>query len=251
MRFVNVASCMTITLAGCGGSSGELGLQSSPDAGQVAPARCPPSGPLLAALPYAGSLYLPENFELFIQAFGAVAGDLQVTRRDGTPVASQHILTIAPGIFQIHPADIGCAPEACTLDVSWGGQSIAVGGDVHPFGGVDNLAPQFNAGLTLTNPELDETCPRPVALHAHMGAGIGPTGTNSDPQTGTPAHFVEMEDGAGGWTPVGGVVAFAWALDFDIYVDRGIGQRCFRAVAVDSAGNVTRDQNPVCLDPGL
>lgn len=236
---------------GCGGLEHGPGTLGSGNPGQPAGSRCPVSGPVLAALPYGGSLYLPENFELFIQADGAAAGDLQVSHRDGTPVATQFILPIAPGIFQIHPSDIGCEPRECKLDVVWGAQSTTLGGNVHPFGGVDNTPPELDAGLTLTDPEVDENCPRAVALRAHMNRGRGPRGSNAEPQTSTPVHLIEMQDGAASWTPIGGIVAFNRELDFDIYVDRGIGRRCFRGVAIDSAGHITRDPNPFCFDPGL
>lgn len=237
---------------GCGGVDE---AQAPLDAGPQAGTRCPPSGPKLAALPYEGSLYMPENFELFIQAFGADPSTLQVAHRDGTPVAASDIQTIAPGIFQIHPTDVGCVsgPSAgCLLDITWAGETISVGGNVHPFGGVDTTPPQLDAQLQLTNPELDPSCPRPVVMRAQMSSGSSPPFTNDQPQSANPVHVVEMEDGAGGWIPVGGVVEFGHPLEFDVYVDRGVGRRCFRAVSIDSAGHVTRDDaNPVCLDPGF
>lgn len=208
---------------------------------------CAPEEPFLSTLPDYRSLYLPENFKIYVQAAGAASADIEIETNGGEAVGSDRLSPLAPGIFMLDPHQLDCA-TGCLLRFSRSDAVERAGGAVHPFGGRHEVVSSFDAGLSV---EVLARCERNILVRAHLQAAdyesLGP----GLPQSSPLLHVLELQAVDGEWTPVGGTLGYASSPDlisFEAKLSDREGESCFSAVSYDSAGNRAEDRERVCLE---
>lgn len=230
---------------------------SGPDVGGSAnpPPGCSRPVGLQQVIPFDRSLYVPENFRVFIEAPGVPLTDVEVRSMESGRWVSFPIEVLAPGIFMAEPPP-GACPAACDFEIRAGRERETV--NYQLFEGRDTRPPEYAANLRAPSRfEITPGCDRPVGFDLEMGAALsrreenpGATG-NILPQTWNALHRVEMATAPGEWTVVGarlGSTERDDRVEVPVFVEAGVGRACFRGSAIDGSGNLTTDTSSICFD---
>ena len=216
----------------------------------------------MSILPLDGSLYVAGNYNVFINAPEVAAGDLTVRALGGRPAVESDLEELAPGLYTVSKEAIDCPGRGrCEIEVAAGEATATAEINTFVSGGVDTTPPVFTSSLGAPrNAALEAACERPVAFELDMSPALSLREENPEangnilPFTANAVHLVERHTPGGEWASVGSLLGYTEREDrisVPVFIEENLGPTCYRAAAIDLAGNRTTDTSSVCFDIGL